>query len=60
MNPFHPVDLFELFQCHTGIKELELGRGTIEGELGFPLLSVRGREGASDRTPFGDTQSAPL
>lgn len=42
VGPFHEVDLLEFFEVHVGVEKLELGRGTVLFELGFPVLKGHG------------------
>lgn len=39
VRPFHVVDLFEFFQGHVRVQDLEFRRGTVLFKLGFPIGS---------------------
>lgn len=58
MGPLHIVDLLELIQVHVGVQHLELGRGAVLLELGFPVLLGEGWQRAGDGLPFRDAEAS--
>ena len=57
VRPLHPVDLFELGELHIWVQTRELGRGTVLGEFGVPVVGRERWQGAGYGPPVCDAQA---